>query len=105
MVATLGRTQPADRGCTDPAAVTEDAQNLCKINDYAARVVDRAAQAVANAQPLGGNPVVAARSYLVRGRGDERADPRPRVRGRHVRRSAEPGDDAAVADRATCSAR
>ena len=66
VVATLGRTQPGDRGCTDPAAVTEDAQNLCKIDDYAARVVDRAAQAAANAQPLGGNPLVAARSYLVR---------------------------------------
>ena len=65
VVATLGRTQPGDRGCTDPAAVTEDAQNLCKINDYAARVVDRAAQAAANAQPLGGLPNVSARSYLV----------------------------------------
>jgi hypothetical protein len=65
VVATLGRTQPADRGCADPAAVGEDAQNLCKIHDYAARVVDRAAQAAAVAQPLGGSPVVAARSYLV----------------------------------------
>ena len=59
VVATLGRTQPGDRGCTDPDANTEDKQNLCKINDYAARVVDRAAQAAANAQPLGGPPVVA----------------------------------------------
>ena len=65
VVGTLGRTQPADRGCSDPSAVTEDAQNLCKINDYATRVVDRAAQAAANAQPLGGDPVVSARSYLV----------------------------------------
>jgi hypothetical protein len=65
VVATLGRTQPGDRACTDPAALTEDAQNLCKINDYAARVVDRAAQAAANAQPLGGLPKVSARSYLV----------------------------------------
>ena len=65
VVATLGRTQPGDRGCTDPTAVTEDQQNLCKIEDYASRVVDRAADAVANAQPLGGDPVVTARSYLV----------------------------------------
>jgi hypothetical protein len=65
VVGTLGRTQPADRSCADPLAVGEDAQNLCKIDDYAARVVDRAAQAVANARPIDGNPVVAARSYLV----------------------------------------
>jgi hypothetical protein len=65
VVGTLGRTQPADRGCSDPGAVTEDQQNICKISSYAARVVDRAAEAVANAEPLGGDPVVAARSYLV----------------------------------------
>jgi hypothetical protein len=65
VVGTLGRTQPADRGCTDPSATTNDARNLCMINDYAARVVDRAADAVAAAEPLGGDPVVAARSYLV----------------------------------------
>jgi len=65
VVGTLGRTQPADRSCSDPTATTQDAQNLCKLHDYAARVVDRAAQAVANAQPVSGNPVVAARSYLI----------------------------------------
>ena len=65
VVGTLGRTQPADRGCADPAAVGEDAQNLCRIRDYAARVVDRAAQAAAAAQPLSGPANVAARSYLV----------------------------------------
>ncbi len=65
VVATLGRTQPADRGCADPGAVTEEAQDLCKIHDYAARVVERAAQAAASAQPLGGPANVAARSYLV----------------------------------------
>ena len=59
VVATLGRTQPGDRGCTDPTATTEDAQNLCKLHDYAQRVVDRAAQAVANAQPIDGDPSVA----------------------------------------------
>jgi hypothetical protein len=65
VVGTLGRTQPADRGCSDPAAVTEDQRNLCMIDGYAERVVDRAADAVAAAEPLGGDPVVAARSYLV----------------------------------------
>ncbi len=65
VVGTLGRTQPADRSCADPTAVDQDAQNLCKIHDYAARVTDRAAEAVANAQPIQGDPVVAARSYLV----------------------------------------
>jgi hypothetical protein len=65
VVGTLGRTQPADRSCADPTAIDADAQNLCKIHDYAARVADRAAEAVANAQPIQGDPVVAARSYLV----------------------------------------
>jgi hypothetical protein len=65
VVGTLGRTQPADRSCSDPTATDQDSQNLCKLHDYAARVVDRAAQAVANARPIDGNPVVAARSYLV----------------------------------------
>ena len=65
VVGTLGRTQPADRSCSDPTAVTADAQNLCKLNDYATRVVDRAAQAVANAKPLTGDPFVAARSFLI----------------------------------------
>ena len=65
VVATLGRTQPGDRGCADPSATTPDAQNLCKLNDYAGRVVDRAADAVANAQPLGGPPSVSSRSYLI----------------------------------------
>jgi hypothetical protein len=65
VVGTLGRTQPADRSCADPTAVDQDAQNLCKIHDYAVRVTDRVAEAVANAQPISGSPVVAARSYLV----------------------------------------
>jgi hypothetical protein len=65
VVGTLGRTQPADRSCSDPTAVSQDAQSLCKLHDYAARVVDRAAEAVANAQPVDGRPIVAARSYLV----------------------------------------
>ena len=64
VVATLGRTQPADRGCHDPAQ-TGDAQQLCTLDDYASRVVDRATEAVANADEITGDPIVAARSYLV----------------------------------------
>jgi hypothetical protein len=65
VVGTLGRTQPGDRGCGDPAATGEDAQNLCKLRDYATRVVNRAGQAALRAEPIAGNPIVAARSYLV----------------------------------------
>jgi hypothetical protein len=66
VVGTLGRTQPADRACGDPALPEgSDERYLCTLRDYAARVVDRAAQAVAVAQPVGGDPVVAATSYLI----------------------------------------
>lgn len=64
VVATLGRTQPADRSCADPAK-SGDARELCTLDAYAARVADRAADAMAAAAPLGGPPVVAATSYLV----------------------------------------
>jgi hypothetical protein len=65
VVGTLGRTQPGDRGCTDPAATTDDQQNLCRLGDYAKRVVDRAGDAIANAKPLTGKAVVASSSYLI----------------------------------------
>jgi hypothetical protein len=64
-VGTLGRTQPADRACPDASVPEGDARHLCTLRDYAGRVVDRAAQAVAAAQPVGGDPSVAARSYLI----------------------------------------
>ena len=64
MVGTLGRTQPADGPCPN-ASLQGDARSLCVIEDYARRVVDRAAVAAANATALGGAPVVAARSYLI----------------------------------------
>jgi hypothetical protein len=64
MVGTVGRTQPGDRGCSDPTA-QRDAYQLCKIHDYAARVVSKAADAVAGAQRIPGSPVVAAESFLV----------------------------------------
>src|SRR4051794_32340369 len=65
VVGTLGRTQPADRGCGDPSVPAGSPRDLCSIHDYAARVVDRAVQAAAAAKPLGGSPRVAASSYLI----------------------------------------
>jgi hypothetical protein len=64
MVGTLGRSQPADRGCHDSTLKGDD-ESLCSLDDYAGRVVDRAAQAVDNAHPVGGAPDVDARSYLI----------------------------------------
>jgi hypothetical protein len=64
VVATLGRTQPGDRGCSDKSA-TGDALQLCKLDDYARRVVDRADAAAHAAAPLSGAPAVDARSYLI----------------------------------------
>ena len=64
VVATLGRTQPADRGCSDPTKSGDD-RELCTLDEYATRVVDRAAQAVASAEEITGDPIVAASSYLV----------------------------------------
>jgi hypothetical protein len=64
VVATLGRTQPADRSCPDPS-LQGDARELCTLDEYAVRVVDRAEQAVANARPITGTPVVGGRSYLI----------------------------------------
>jgi hypothetical protein len=65
VVGTLGRTQPADRGCGDPSVPAGEKRDLCSIHDYAARVVDRAQQAAAAAKPIEGTPRVAANSYLI----------------------------------------
>jgi hypothetical protein len=64
VVGTLGRTQPNRPGCAD-VAKTGDAKSLCELDTYARRVVERAQLAVHNATPVTGNPVVAARSYLI----------------------------------------
>jgi hypothetical protein len=63
VVATLGRTQPSDRGCSRPA--TGDDAQLCKLDAYAGRVVDRAEAAARAASPLNGRPLVDGRSYLI----------------------------------------
>ena len=65
VVGTLGRTQPADRGCSDPSVPAGEKRDLCSIDDYAARVVSRAKQAAAAAKPITGDPRVAADSYLI----------------------------------------
>ncbi|HEX7355335.1 MAG TPA: hypothetical protein VF288_10945 [Mycobacteriales bacterium] len=62
-VATLGRTQP-NRGSCAPATPDGGAQLAC-LSAYAGRVLARARQALAAAQPLTGPPVVAMNSYLV----------------------------------------
>src|SRR3954463_1888262 len=65
-VATLGRTQPTDRGCGDPSAgKDEDSQNICALDQYAARVLVKVKDAAAKATPLTGTPVVALNSYLL----------------------------------------
>ncbi|MEA2346466.1 MAG: hypothetical protein QOG62_253 [Thermoleophilaceae bacterium] len=64
MVGTLGRTQPRDHDC--PEASLEGARrDLCRIRDYASRVVKRAALAASRAEPVKGKPLVTARSYLI----------------------------------------
>ncbi len=66
MVGTLGRTQPADRGCTaSPLPPAGSARDLCAIGSYAERVVERAEDAAVAAKPLGGKAAVAARSFLI----------------------------------------
>jgi len=64
MVGTLGRTQPNRADCAD-TTLKGGAASLCKLDDYASRVVDRVQVALQDARPLGGKPVVAAASYLI----------------------------------------
>jgi hypothetical protein len=65
-VATLGRTQPTDDNCTtetpDMSAADRD---LCRLDEYAARVLEKVKLAVARAKPFTGSPTVAMNSYLL----------------------------------------
>jgi len=63
--ATLGRTQPNDRGCPDNSVTDADRKSLCALGEYAGRVVARAELAVSGARRLTGAPVVRTTSYLV----------------------------------------
>jgi hypothetical protein len=69
MLGTLGRTQPADRGCHDTKA-KGDAQYLCTEADYAKRVVDLTVQAAKSAKPVRGRALVDGRSYLIQDTGN-----------------------------------
>ncbi|TMA38547.1 MAG: hypothetical protein E6J79_06435 [Deltaproteobacteria bacterium] len=65
-VATLGREQPARSDC--PGFTGGDANPdaaLCKLDNYASRVLAKVQAAVAAAQPLSGTPQVAMNSYLL----------------------------------------
>ncbi len=64
VVGTLGRSQPDRPGCAD-VTKTGDSKSLCELDAYAQRVVDRAQKAVDNAAEITGDPIVAARSYLI----------------------------------------
>jgi hypothetical protein len=65
-VATLGRTQPTDRGCKDTSVPSDqDAQNLCALDEYAARVLTKVKDAADRAQPLTGDPIVGMNSYFL----------------------------------------
>ncbi|MEA2397243.1 MAG: hypothetical protein QOK25_799 [Thermoleophilaceae bacterium] len=70
IVGTLGRTQPADRGCpsvpSGPNATDSiPSYALCKLDDYAGKVVNRVDKALANATLIAGKPVVDSKSYLI----------------------------------------
>ncbi|MDT7570467.1 MAG: hypothetical protein QOE05_641 [Actinomycetota bacterium] len=63
-VGTLGRSQPADRGCPDKA-LKDAAASLCALDEYAVRVFDRTRTALAKATPLTGKATVDLHSYLI----------------------------------------
>jgi hypothetical protein len=63
-VGTLGRSQPADRGCPDKA-LKDAAASTCALKEYADRVFARVKTALAAAQPMTGKAVVDLHSYLI----------------------------------------
>jgi hypothetical protein len=64
VVGTLGRQQPARGNCADKTLTGADA-SICKLKQYADRVVARAKVALAGAAPLEGRPQVVAKSYFI----------------------------------------
>ena len=99
VVGTLGRTQPADRGCADPAATTE--RRAEPLQDPRLRGARGRPRRAGRRQRAADRAASRSSRALLSGRGPdlERADPRPRVRRQRRRRPAQPGDDAALADR------
>jgi hypothetical protein len=69
VVGTLGRQQPARGDCPDQAlAARDDAdpqEAICKLTQYASRVVARTKVALAAAAPIVGKPEVVAKTYLI----------------------------------------
>jgi hypothetical protein len=69
VVGTLGRQQPARGDCSDrdlAAKGDSDPQEaICKLTQYASRVVARAEIALAGAKPLAGKPEVVAKTYFI----------------------------------------
>jgi hypothetical protein len=66
IVGTLGRTQPADRACpTSTKPDSDPGEAACKLDHYAGRVLDRVAQALANATLLSGEPSISSKTYLI----------------------------------------
>jgi hypothetical protein len=63
-VGTLGRTQPARTGCSNPK-LKDAAANLCALDEYAARVMVKIRYAVRHAQPVRGPATVGLSSYLI----------------------------------------
>ncbi|MFL5842835.1 MAG: hypothetical protein ACJ77Z_20500 [Thermoleophilaceae bacterium] len=69
VVGTLGRQQPARGGCPDKALAakgdSDPQEAICKLTQYAGRVLARAKVALAAAQPLDAKPEVVAKTYLI----------------------------------------
>jgi hypothetical protein len=69
VVGTLGRQQPARGACPDKVLAakgdTDPQEAICKLTQYAGRVVARAKVALAAAHPLDGKPEVVAKTYLI----------------------------------------
>jgi hypothetical protein len=63
-VGTLGRTQPARDGCTDPTKKGA-AASICALDGYAARVMVKIRYAVRHAKPIAGPASVGMSSYLI----------------------------------------
>ena len=102
MVGTLGRTQPADRGC---AAAPLPAGRTRTRPVHASTPTPSAWSSAPRTPPWppsrsAATPLVAARSFLVAGPGHQRADPGAGLRRRRPAGArAQPRDHAAVADR------
>ena len=69
IVGTLGRQQPARGDCPDKTLAAkgdgDPAEAICKLTQYAQRVVDRAKLALATATPITGKPAVVAKTYFI----------------------------------------